>query len=184
MITLKDVRDYIITLNIAEEQHCYFGIMPDKHPQSIGTYPLKSGRVPHIAIGGMKNSSYYVKPLSFLVHWSESPSESEKVSMRLYEALKCTRENKINGHTIKFIQMNQPEPIMIGTDNKGIFEYVIECLFYMDVEYEQSEETEDGESEESDTSDSGVEDNESKESELQDSEQEQENSEVTEERTV
>lgn len=134
MIHLGDIRDYIASLGIAEDENCYCGIMPDKKDKSIGIYPLKAGRKSDIPIGGMDNRSYGAKTASFLVHWNKSPPDTEKAAERLYSELQSTKQVKVNGHTIKFIQMNQGEPVPIGADNKGTFEYVIECLIYCDKE--------------------------------------------------
>lgn len=134
MIGLRDIRDYIASLDIAEDEHCYCGILPDKNKKSIGSYPLKAGRQPVIPIGGLQNRSYDTKATSFLVHWNESPAETEETAYRLYNTLQKTQNKEINGHLIKFIQMSQEEPIAVGTDDKGIFEYVIECLIYSERE--------------------------------------------------
>ena len=134
MILLKDVSDYIASFKIAERENCYFGIMPDKEEKSIGTYPQKRGRPPDMVIGGTENKSYYTRNLSFLVHWNHSPSDTEKAAIRLYEALRDTRDSRVNEHTIAFVQMSHEEPIPVGTDAAGIFEYVIECMFYMRAE--------------------------------------------------
>lgn len=127
---LKDIRDYISTLGITEDEYCYCGKMPDKKDKSIGTYPLKNRRQNSIPLGGIQNASYGVKGISFLVHWNKSPTETEKAAMALQEALISCREKLINGHTIKFIDVAYDEPISVNTDENGIYEYVIECLFY------------------------------------------------------
>lgn len=126
----RDVRDYIATLNIAEDEHCYCGRLPDKKDKSIGIYPLKSGRKPNIPIGGIKNSSYGIKGISLLIHWSKSPGETEKAANELLKKIIETKDVKINEHKIKFIQTSTDEPIPVDTDDNGIYEYVIECLFY------------------------------------------------------
>lgn len=132
MILLKDIRDYIASLGITEDEHCYCGIMPDKKGRSIGTYPLKAGRQPAIPIGGLDNKSYGVKAVSFLIHWDRSPTETEEAAIELFEKLQAAEQIEINGHFIKFIQMSQEEPVPVGTDDNGIFEYAIECLIYYD----------------------------------------------------
>ena len=127
---LREIRDYIASLKIAEDEHCYCGILPDKKDKSIGTYPLKAGRQAVIPVGGMENKSYKTKNVSFLVHWTKSPTQTEEAAITLYEKLQKTEQVEINGHFIKFIQMAQEEPVPVGTDDNGIFEYVIECLIY------------------------------------------------------
>lgn len=130
MITLEDVRDYIATLRIAEDEHCYCGKMADKQEKSIGVYPLKNKLPNQIPVGGMQNASYGKKGISILVHWNKIPGESEKAAISVQEALLSCREQQINGHTIKFIDVAYEEPISVDTDDNGIYEYVIECLFY------------------------------------------------------
>lgn len=133
-ILLRDIRDYISAFNISDDDNCYCGKLEDKRQKSIGVYPLKSSRPPEGTVGGDKNRSYYTKGISLLVHWNKSPTDTEEAAVKLYERLKNMRAAEINGHTIKFIQMQQEEPIWVGTDDKGIYEYVIECLFYIEKE--------------------------------------------------
>lgn len=130
MIRLRDIRDYIASLNIAYDDNCYMGILPDKEEKSIGTYPLKRDNGNPIPIGGKDNRSFLTKSVSFLVHWNNSPTETEKVANELFSALQDTRYEEVNGHTIKFIKTFEEEPVWIGTDSNGIYEYVIECAFY------------------------------------------------------
>lgn len=127
---LDDIRDFIATLDITVDENCYCGRMSEKEDKSIGIYPLKSGRQPNIPIGGLKNSSYGVKGISILVHWNRSVRDTERVAIELQSKLINTRNVTINGHNIIFVQTSNDEPIPVGTDDNGVYEYVIECLFY------------------------------------------------------
>ena len=122
MILLRDIRDYIASLCIAEDEHCFCGRMPDKKDKSIGIYNLKTGRQPTTAAGGNKNRSYKTKAISLLVHWNKNPTETEKAAIQLYDVLHNTRGANVNGHNIIFIQMLQEEPVSVDTDEKGVFE--------------------------------------------------------------
>lgn len=139
MMLLKDVRDYLAAFGIAEDEHCYMGIMPDKKEKSIGVYHLRSGRQAVTPIGGQGSRSYGVKAVSVLVHWNRSPTETEEAAVKVYQRLQNTQEQEINGHRIKFIQMNQDEPVSVDTDESGIFEYVMECFIYYESEEEEEE---------------------------------------------
>lgn len=130
MMTLEDIRDYVATLGIAEDEHCYCGKMPDKKEKSICVYPLKNRQPCNIPIGGLENASYGAKGISFLIHWNRIPGESEAAAARLQQKLLSCREEHVGEHTIKFIGVAYDEPIPIDTDDNGIYEYVIECLFY------------------------------------------------------
>lgn len=134
MMRLRDIRDYIAVLGITRDENCYCRKMTDKKEKSIGVYPLKNRQNGSIPLGGMENSSYGVKSVSFLVHWNRSPTESEEAAGALQEALISCRDKTVNGQIIKFIFVAYDEPIPVDTDENGIYEYVIECLIY----YERS----------------------------------------------
>ena len=127
---LKDVRDFIAILGIAEDSHCYSGKMPNKQNKSIGVYHLKSNRQPNIPMGGIKNSSYGIKGISILVHWTEDQIETEEAANKLLNLLLINKNVTVNESTIKFILPSYDEPISVDTDDAGIYEYVIECLFF------------------------------------------------------
>ena len=106
--------------------------MDSKPDKAIGVYNLKSSRQAVIPIGGIENKSYGTKAISILVHWNKSPSQTETAAISLYNALQQCKQVTVNQHLIKYIQMLQEEPIPVDTDEAGIFEYVIECIFYIE----------------------------------------------------
>lgn len=130
MLTLADVRDYISTLNIAVDENVYCGKLDAKKDKSICVYNLKQNRSPITTLGGIENSSYNTKGISILVHWNKSPRNTEGTAQVLYDALLSCRSVDINDNKILFVQHLHNEPISVDTDEKGIYEYVIECLFY------------------------------------------------------
>lgn len=130
MLTIADVRDYVATLGIAVDDNVYCGKLADKKMQSIGVYNLKQNRSPITAIGGIENSSYNTKGISLLIHWNKSPRNTEVAAQQLYDALQSCRDVTINDNRILFVQHLHNEPISVDTDDNGIYEYVVECLFY------------------------------------------------------
>lgn len=124
MIYLEDIRDFIDSLHIAE--HVYMGKMPDKKVKSIGVYHLKRSAPYQQTLGGKDTQSYGVKQVSFLVHWTNSPRETEKAAFALFDKLEQTK----NAGKIKFIFPLVNEPVDIGADNSGIYEMVIEAGIY------------------------------------------------------
>jgi len=121
---LVDVRDYIKSLKLSE--YTYMGKLDSKKDESIGVYHSKRESPYKTAIGGPSLQSYGIKSVSFLVHWNKSPRDTEKAAKVLFEALRDTREVKINETTIKFIQLLNEEPVDVSTDDDGIYEMVIE----------------------------------------------------------
>lgn len=122
---LEDVRDYIDSLGKSE--YVFMGKLDHKKDCSIGVYNSKHTNNFKTAIGGPSQESYGVKSVTFLVHWNKSPRDTEKAAKELFDALRDTREVKINNTTIKFIQLLYNEPISVGTDDNGIYEMVIEA---------------------------------------------------------
>ena len=116
---LSDVRDFIESLKLAD--YVYMSKMPDKKEKLFGVYNSKHQKEYHTALGGVSCEGYGEKYISILIHWNKSSRDSEKSATALFEA----RNVKINEETINFIQ-----PLYdlqdIGTDEAGIYEYVIE----------------------------------------------------------
>lgn len=133
---LEDIKEYVSHLGIAEPKHCYMGKMDAKEMKSIGSYHRRRAGPPKIPLGGIENASHEVFPVSFLVHWSKSPRETEGIARKFYEKLRDMRDVEVNGKRILFTVMQVPEPQDVGTDEKGIYEMVVEADFY----YERSEE--------------------------------------------
>lgn len=127
MMLLADIRDYIGTLGITDDEKVYSGMLPVKEEKSIGVYHQKP-RPKTDSVGS--NTSYGIKPVSILVHWSASQRETEKVSNELYEKLESCRNVIINDKKLKFTKLAHEEPIDVGIDANDIFEMVIELEFY------------------------------------------------------
>ena len=125
MILLKDVADVIRTFGLTE--NVYSGKMPDKKDRSIGVYNMRPERTRK----SVKNPvSYEVKAVSILVHWSKSQVETEKVAIRLQEMLEEARDITVNEHFFIFADIYYDEPVPVDTDENGIYEYVIEGMYY------------------------------------------------------
>ena len=131
MLSLKDIADYISSLGIVDKDRIWIGKLQDKVDKSIGVYPLKRSGVQRVPIGGMKSTDYDTKQISILIHWNRSVLEAENVANTLFHLIMDTRNVMINEQNILFIQLLVPEPVQVGTDDYGIYEYVIEAeVFY------------------------------------------------------
>ncbi len=130
MLGIGDVRDLIAGLGITDNDHVYCGKLDDKKDKSVGVYHLNRTSNVRMAIGGIQNSSYDVKPISALVHWNKSVRDTEKVAQTLYDKLRDIKEERINGTKILFTEMLVSAPVDVDTDDKGIYEMVIELNFY------------------------------------------------------
>ena len=130
MLGIGDVRDYIAGLGISDNNNVYCGKLDNKKDKSIGVYNLNRQRPPQTAVGGLNNSSYRIKSISILVHWNTSVRDTEKAAEQLYNMLRDTNNKIINDTKLLFTKMQVDGPVDVGTDDKGIFESVIELDIY------------------------------------------------------
>ena len=130
MLGIGDVRDYIAGLGIADNDNVYCGKLDNKKDKSIGVYNLNRQRPPQTAVGGLNNSSYRIKSISILVHWNTSVRDTEKAAEQPYNMLRDTNNKIINDTKLLFTKMQVDGPVDVGTDDKGIFESVIELDIY------------------------------------------------------
>lgn len=124
-MTLSELRGIIAALGLSD--YTYMGNLDNKKDRSIGVYGRRSISAFRKALGG--EDSYDTKEVSLLVHWNKSPSESEEAAHDLFNAVK-----NITNADILFVKMINNEPVFIGTDKVGIFEYVIDFDVYYRLE--------------------------------------------------
>ena len=134
MLGLADIRDWLKTLNNKADNY-YIGKLDNKNDKSIGVYQGKNTISSRITLGGRENSSYEVKAITILIHWNLNARETEEFSYKLYQELLKQNSVVINNHRIKMIKLITNEPIDIGTDEKNVYERVIDLEFY----YERNE---------------------------------------------
>ena len=133
MLKSTDVRAWIASLGIAEDQHVYIGKLDNKQQKSIGVYGRSGSGSPGIALGGLECTTYDTKRLSLLVHWTTRKAESEVAAYELFEKLRNVSNLDIGDTHINYLRLMVPEPQDVGTDEGGVYEYVI----WMDLIYER-----------------------------------------------
>lgn len=79
-----------------------------------------------MAIGGLQNSSYKGKGIRILIHWNKNVRESELKAQEVYNAINGLTNVEVAGKRVIKFNMRDPEPIYLGVDDSGIYEYVID----------------------------------------------------------
>ena len=125
MLKLTEIRQWIASLGIAEDQHVYIGKLDNKQQKSIGVYGRSGSGSPDIALGGLERTTYDTKRLSLLVHWTTRKAESEVAAYELFEKLRNVSSLDIGDTHINYLRLMVPEPQDVGTDDGGVYEYVI-----------------------------------------------------------
>lgn len=119
---LSEVREYLKTK--IECPQWYIGKIDGTKEQCIGVYSIRGPRS-HIALGGLKNTSYSTKAISILIHWGKNANTAEQKAQEVYNDL-FGQDAIIGGKRVIDFNMRTTEPISVGTDKNGIYEYVIE----------------------------------------------------------
>ena len=117
---LAEFRDFVKTLEVGE--HFSIGKIDSSKDKSIGIYGDTNGNRIE-AIG--KDSMYDISNMRILIHWNKNLTETEAASRSLYELLRYQNNFDMSGIHVYFIDLIDGEPIFVGTDNNGIYEYVI-----------------------------------------------------------
>lgn len=133
MLALNDIRSYISSLGIAADDNVYIGKLDNKKQKSIGVYSRPSSGPPGVALGGLDCTTYGIKPISLLVHWNKSKSDAEQAAYKLFEKLRSVTSLFIGNTHIDYLRLMVPEPQDVGTDDNGVYEYVI----WLDFLYER-----------------------------------------------
>lgn len=121
-MTLKEVKDWLKTQAVAD--NWAIGTYDTSKVKTVCVRNLASNRS-KLAIGGLSNTTTAVKGISIVVHWSKNPDESEQVAQKLF-ALFYGQTPAIGEYQTILCDMRNDEPISVGTDENGIYEYVIE----------------------------------------------------------
>lgn len=127
-MTLLQIKDWLKTMKVAE--HYYIGRLDNKREMSLGVYDRPGSTRPVMALGGLRNSSYNVRGVSLLLHWTRNKNAAETAVRALWDKLVEVRDLDVGNQHIQYLQMTVSEPIGIGTDADGVYEYVINFNLY------------------------------------------------------
>lgn len=124
MLGLVDVKDWIKEFGIGE--NFYIGKLDNKKDKSVGIYQRKADIQPFIPVGGIQKATYEVKPISILIHWNKNANQTEIAAHSMFEKIINIEKVTINSMHINYIKILNAEPIDVGTDDKGVYERVIQ----------------------------------------------------------
>lgn len=126
MLYTADIRDWLKGLINAD--HFYIGKLDNKPDKAVGVYEFNRGGYPVRGIG--QDTTYDIISISTLIHWTNNAKDTEQAARALFEAIRTDRGVVINEHTIYIIDLITPAPICLATDEKGVYEWVIQFSIY------------------------------------------------------
>lgn len=129
MVLLANVRDYLKSFALFDGY--YVGRIDADKKNVLGVYNLRTGR--HKTIG-VDTQKYDAKGVSLLIHGNTNATETEQLANSLYEALESATGGEIGGKRIYIIELQQDSPVNVDRAESGVYEFVIEAIFYIERE--------------------------------------------------
>lgn len=117
-MTLKDVRTWLSS-HISGQDSLTIGKLDSTKSKSICIY--NRGSPAHKAVGA--ESSYGTKKICILIHWTTNCDTAEQKAQEIYNLFST---QSIIGGCGCFFNMETSEPVCIGTDDKGVYEFTID----------------------------------------------------------
>ncbi len=127
MMTLAEIRDWFKSEYMWQDS-AYIGKIDKDREIAVCFYGASSSQSPIKTIGGKQNRSYSVKRVSVLLRYGTNAAVAEAQAQRIYDFFD-EKETEINGKSV-FIVSVYAEPIALGTDDNGIYEYSLYYDFY------------------------------------------------------
>ena len=127
---LKDVKEYLKQLIDCDAWA--ISRRNSKAEKSITLYDTTSLLpAPTICIGGLHNTKTATKGVSILVHWGTNPTEAELKADTIYKAFYgMDYQTYISHYQIIKTELRTGQPVFVGMDSQGIYEYVIDVAIY------------------------------------------------------
>ncbi|HAV90202.1 MAG TPA: hypothetical protein DCW44_02875 [Eubacterium sp.] len=128
-ISLKQIKDYF-KAESSWTDSISIGKIDNNQEKALCFYNSKRNLAYSPVIGGKNNKSTYIKPITILLRYTKNQDSAESKIQEIYEFFEG-RTFLINQKRI-FVMMNTEEPINLGTDEKGVYEYSIEMDLYIE----------------------------------------------------
>ena len=126
-MTPNEFKDFCKTLKTKFDNY-YCGRLDSKKNHSLGIYSLKDEC--KIPIGGKDNLKTLENNFSLLIHWDNNYNNTEIKALELQNELQTIQNVKYKNYLINYIKLSFLEPVDVSTDDKGVFERVIELTIY------------------------------------------------------
>ena len=128
-ITLKQIKDSFKS-DFKWSDGISIGKIDNNTEKAICFYNSKRNLSYQSVIGGKENKTTYIKPISILLRYTKNQNDAEIKAQEVYEFFEG-RTFFIENKRI-FTQMYNEEPMNLGTDDNGVYEYSIEINLYIE----------------------------------------------------
>lgn len=130
---LAEFRDYIASLELAD--YHTIGKFDNSKENAICIYG--DGYLKRVEAFG-KKSSYDMAGVRIIYHGTKNLKDTENVARSLYDALRYITDTDMDTVHVQYFDTNYSEPVFLGTDANGVYEYVISGVIYYSKESEDN----------------------------------------------
>lgn len=128
-MTLKQFKDYF-KKEFKWTDSISIGKIDNNKEKAICFYNSKRSQGYVSCIGGIKNKSTDIKPITILLRYTKNQNDAEIKAQEIYDFLN-ERSFFIDEKRI-FVMMTYSEPITLGTDDNNVYEYSIELDLHIE----------------------------------------------------
>lgn len=123
-MTTKLFKDWL--KSVVETPSITTGKLDTTKEQTICVYGGLSSTSAINTVGG--HSGYYPKHIRIIVRWTTNSSDAETKANEVYSAVGNVNTT-IAGKSVCILPLHS-EPVALGTDDKGVYEYAIELKLF------------------------------------------------------
>ena len=126
-MTLKRLKDYFKTA-FGWSDSISISKIDNNSEKAVCFYNSKLVPAKISSVGGKKNKTYELKPVTILLRWGKNADAAEVKAKEVFNFFD-ERTFNIDGKRV-FVISRYEGPIDLGTDDKGVYEYSFEFDFY------------------------------------------------------
>lgn len=128
-LTLSKIRDYFKN-DFKWSDKISSGKIDNNQEKAICFYNSDRALSYQPVIGNKDLKSTYVKPIAILLRYTQNQNSAEIKAQEIYEFFE-KRTFSIENKRV-FVEMYNEEPICLGTDENGVYEYSIEINLFVE----------------------------------------------------
>lgn len=126
-MTLREIKD-LFKIEYGWTDGISIGKIDRDKDKAICFYPTQTSQNNITTVGGKKNRGYEKRKVTVLLRYGTNAAKAEEKAKNIYDFFD---EKEINTDVLNiFTVMRYSEPISLGTDDDGIYEYTLEFEIY------------------------------------------------------
>ena len=125
-MTLEQIKDWLKGFEIFD--YYYIGTIDSSKEKVLGVYANGRTMRPVHALGSQ--STYNIAGIKILVHWNKDEQDSQNAACELFRNLSDVVAADVGNNLIHYVDLQVQEPLSVGRDEHGIYEFVINANIY------------------------------------------------------